>query len=345
MANQKQGLDYFDLSVDFFDDDKIALVEAEMGVEGSYIALRLLCKIYRINGYYMPWGETEMLLFSRSCPEITAEKVQQAVALLVKRGFFDKEMFEQHQVLTSKAIQRRYFNAVKRRSAAGRSELPYIISDSADNMSAKSEIMYAESTKMYAEPKKEKKQKKEEEESRVEKSTPPLTPPQSAAHISAGVSESRGGDSFNFSHPYITKVMELLLPLGIDKAEIWEYLRLAMSRDAEWALKTAKMYATSPAMRQQTPWYMIVQKLQEQEAVREGSAMDKGEFDARLFVHLHLMGADKDSVLRMANMPGGMPVLISAVAECKKGNINLPGKFLLSQLRKNSQYIHQKEYA
>ena len=46
MANSN-GIDYFSFNVDFFDDDKLALIEGEFGIKGAYIAIRLLCKIYK----------------------------------------------------------------------------------------------------------------------------------------------------------------------------------------------------------------------------------------------------------------------------------------------------------
>ena len=47
MSLQNKGLDYFSLNVDFFDNDKIALIEAEHGWKGSLITLKLLCRITR----------------------------------------------------------------------------------------------------------------------------------------------------------------------------------------------------------------------------------------------------------------------------------------------------------
>ena len=47
MSLQNKGLDYFSLNVDFFDNDKIALIEAEHGWKGSLITLKLLCRIAR----------------------------------------------------------------------------------------------------------------------------------------------------------------------------------------------------------------------------------------------------------------------------------------------------------
>lgn len=47
MSLQNKGLDSFSLNIDFFDNDKIALIEAEHGWKGSLITLKLLCRITR----------------------------------------------------------------------------------------------------------------------------------------------------------------------------------------------------------------------------------------------------------------------------------------------------------
>ncbi|MBQ7462448.1 MAG: DUF4373 domain-containing protein [Bacteroidaceae bacterium] len=114
MANVK-GIEYYPFNVDFFDDDKIALIESEFGVKGSIIAIRLLCKIYR-SGYYYQWGDDECLLFSRKAgADIVPNTVQEVVNGLVRRSFFDKGVYDKFGILTSRGIQQRYFEAVKRR--------------------------------------------------------------------------------------------------------------------------------------------------------------------------------------------------------------------------------------
>jgi len=52
--SNKKGLDYFPMNVDFFEDDKLQLIEAEFGLKGSVVAIRLLCKIYK-EGYFYQW--------------------------------------------------------------------------------------------------------------------------------------------------------------------------------------------------------------------------------------------------------------------------------------------------
>jgi hypothetical protein len=111
----KIGIDYFPLNVDFFQDDKIQLIEAEFGVKGGYIAIRLLCKIYR-EGYFYRWGADECLLFAKniSTEGISKGIVEEVVKGLVKRGFFNEAVFDTFGILTSAGIQRRYFEATKR---------------------------------------------------------------------------------------------------------------------------------------------------------------------------------------------------------------------------------------
>lgn len=111
----KIGIDYFPFDVDFFHDDKIQLIEAEFGVKGGYIAIRLLCKIYR-EGYFYQWGSDECLLFAKNMGADGVSKgfIGEVIAGLVKRGFFDKSVFDKFCILTSAGIQRRYFEATKR---------------------------------------------------------------------------------------------------------------------------------------------------------------------------------------------------------------------------------------
>ncbi|MEG0899051.1 MAG: DUF4373 domain-containing protein [Oscillospiraceae bacterium] len=110
----KVGLDYFPLDVDFFNDEKIEFVSARFGVKGEIVALRLLCKIYR-NGYFTPWNDDECTLLSKRAGDgITPSLASEIVKELVKRGFFDESLLLRFEILTSKGIQNRYFEAAKR---------------------------------------------------------------------------------------------------------------------------------------------------------------------------------------------------------------------------------------
>jgi hypothetical protein len=110
----KKGLEYFPFDVDFFEDDKLAYVRARFGAKGEIVALKLLCRIYRDDGYFMAWDDDAALLFaSRVGGEIQHSLVKDVVYELLKRGFFDRSIFETFGVLTSHGIQARYFRACK----------------------------------------------------------------------------------------------------------------------------------------------------------------------------------------------------------------------------------------
>lgn len=113
----KIGLDYFPLDVNFFDDDKIELIEGEFGAKGVVITLKLLCKIYK-EGYFYKWGEDECLLFAkRAGAGIVPQLVDEVVKGLLRRSIFDKSVFEQFGILTSRGIQHRYMEAAERRKS------------------------------------------------------------------------------------------------------------------------------------------------------------------------------------------------------------------------------------
>jgi hypothetical protein len=110
----KKGLSYFPFDVDFFEDDKIKLIESEFGFKGSQIAIKLLCKIYKENGYYYQWGNDECLLFCKNAgAEFVPNLVNEVIMRLVKRSFFNERVFNSFQILTSKGIQERYISIVK----------------------------------------------------------------------------------------------------------------------------------------------------------------------------------------------------------------------------------------
>ncbi|WP_455639424.1 DUF4373 domain-containing protein [Parabacteroides sp.] len=113
MSLQNKGLDYFSLDVDFFDNDKIALIEAEHGAEATLISLKLLCKIYK-EGYYYYWNKDASLLF---CRKVGAEMqfVETIIQSLLKRDFLDIDLFRKYSILTSRGIQERFFEATGRR--------------------------------------------------------------------------------------------------------------------------------------------------------------------------------------------------------------------------------------
>ncbi|MBU5213245.1 Lin1244/Lin1753 domain-containing protein [Heyndrickxia oleronia] len=110
---KKEGLDYFPLDVDIDQNDKIALIEAKHGVVGFSVVIKLFMKIYK-EGYFYKWTEREHLLFSRRI-NVDINTVSDVVNDCIEWELFDKDMFNDHEILTSDGIQKRYLDAVSRR--------------------------------------------------------------------------------------------------------------------------------------------------------------------------------------------------------------------------------------
>lgn len=110
---QKEGLEYFPLDVDMDQDDKVALIEAQHGLVGFGVVIKLLMKIYK-HGYFYEWTEKQQLLFSKRV-NVDINSINVIINDCVKWELFDKNAFETYNVLTSKGIQRRYIDAVGRR--------------------------------------------------------------------------------------------------------------------------------------------------------------------------------------------------------------------------------------
>ena len=110
---QKTGLDYFPLDVDIDQDDKIALIEAQHGIKGFAIVIKLFMKIYK-NGYFYEWTEKEQLLFSRRV-NVNINEVNVIINDCIKWGLFNINLYKKYHILTSNGVQRRFLEAVGRR--------------------------------------------------------------------------------------------------------------------------------------------------------------------------------------------------------------------------------------
>lgn len=104
---KKVGLDYFPMDLTI--DDSIELLEAECGLEGFAILVKIWQKIYS-NGYYLEWDDDIETLFAR---KINTEKtrVNSVITACFKRNLLDKHIHNTYGILTSKGIQKRYLKA------------------------------------------------------------------------------------------------------------------------------------------------------------------------------------------------------------------------------------------
>ncbi|MAO66224.1 MAG: hypothetical protein CL666_14610 [Balneola sp.] len=116
MPKVSKGLPYFTLDTDLASDKRVKLLKAEFGIKGFGIWVELLRQIYADEGFFMKWDEDTKLLFA-SDVGVTGGVVDEVVNGLVRRGLFNESVFGRFNVLTSKHIQEKYFDAIKRRSS------------------------------------------------------------------------------------------------------------------------------------------------------------------------------------------------------------------------------------
>lgn len=109
----KQGIEYFTHDVNLSLDEKLEYIEAMHGIIGYATFLKLLERIYR-NGYFCRWTKKEMALFSKR-NNLEMDVTGRIVIDCLDEGLFDVDMYEKHQILTSRSVQRRYISACAKR--------------------------------------------------------------------------------------------------------------------------------------------------------------------------------------------------------------------------------------
>lgn len=134
---RKDGLDYFPLDVNILSDIKTKKLIRSYGTETITILIYLLSAIYRDNGYYIKYDEDLNFIIA---DEFNFEEkfVEKVILKMVEVDFFNSEMFEQHKILTSEGIQKRFSKASERRVSANILQTYCLINDVSD------EFMYTE---------------------------------------------------------------------------------------------------------------------------------------------------------------------------------------------------------
>lgn len=107
----KQGLDYFPLDTNI--DNKLEIFESEYGLLGFGFIIKLFQKIYS-NGYYLEWNEYSPGLLKKEIG-IEKEQINEMINFCLNINLFNKNLYSNFSILTSKGIQKRYFTVSKRR--------------------------------------------------------------------------------------------------------------------------------------------------------------------------------------------------------------------------------------
>lgn len=133
----KAGLDYFEL--DCHMDDKVEMIEAEFGLKGFAVIVKLYQGIYSGFGYYCEWTPDISVLWAYrlGCTRSVEPNcrrgnvgdmfeqgvlsgfpknlINEIVAASIRRNIFSEELFTKYHILTSSGIQKRYLNATSKR--------------------------------------------------------------------------------------------------------------------------------------------------------------------------------------------------------------------------------------
>lgn len=111
----KLGLDYFPHDTHTDQDTALALVEAEFGLEAYAVYFKLLEFIYS-QGYAIPWGSDECLLFTKRIGAFgVSSRISEIIKGLVRRSLFDGRVLNSFQILTSASIQVRWLEAKRKK--------------------------------------------------------------------------------------------------------------------------------------------------------------------------------------------------------------------------------------
>lgn len=97
--------------------DKLKLLEAEYGLKGFAVIVKLFQHIYGTRGYYAKWDLDVGLLFVKeNAPEAGWTLVSEIVDCALRRGVFDMSLYKQYGILTSGRIQETFLYATNRRT-------------------------------------------------------------------------------------------------------------------------------------------------------------------------------------------------------------------------------------
>ena len=109
----KVGLDYFEL--DCHMDEKVRLIQAEYGLKGFAVVVKLYQEIYGGHGYYCEWTQDRELLFASENGLNGGSFINNIVAACIKRDIFSERLFKEYGVLSSTGVQKQYLKATVKR--------------------------------------------------------------------------------------------------------------------------------------------------------------------------------------------------------------------------------------
>jgi hypothetical protein len=102
-------LDYFPFDV--LDSDELKLFEAEFGLKGYAVYVKLLQRVYSVHGYYTQISDDVLLMFAKREVGLSVRSVSEIINGLIRRRIFDGRLYAKYNILTSEDIQKNYLSA------------------------------------------------------------------------------------------------------------------------------------------------------------------------------------------------------------------------------------------
>lgn len=108
----KQGIDYFSLDVEWDDKTEMYLIENE--ANGLAVLVTIWQLIFKNEGYYI-MDNNDLYLLIKKRISLDIEVIKSCIDSAVKREIFDSELHKNYGILTSKGVQKRFFDAAKKK--------------------------------------------------------------------------------------------------------------------------------------------------------------------------------------------------------------------------------------
>lgn len=112
MANNKTGLNYYNVDTDRYMDIRIRRLVKNHGCRGLAVYDYLLCEVYRVQGCFVVWDEVTAFNVAEYLG-LKESNVLEIVRYCGAVGLFDKELLSRG-IITSASIQRRYLEMCNR---------------------------------------------------------------------------------------------------------------------------------------------------------------------------------------------------------------------------------------
>jgi|GEM_PF-2008619 len=112
MARRNRGIKFYGMDSDHVQNKKIKLLVNEFDSHGYWVYQCILCTIYYQKGYFMDMSNSdELILFASDVCKKPVSLVKEVIQGCIRRGLFDKSVYDMFNVLTSDRIQENYLIA------------------------------------------------------------------------------------------------------------------------------------------------------------------------------------------------------------------------------------------